>query len=71
MGVTKFKESFKLVFGLAPLQYRNRIRMEYAREELMHQRKTASELSYELGYAHPSNFTATFKQYFGKLPSAI
>ena len=70
MGMTKFKDSFKLVFGLAPLQYRNRIRMEYAREELLKKNKTASELSYELGYAHPSNFTSAFKRHFGKLPSA-
>ncbi len=71
MGLTKFKDSFKLVFGLAPLQYRNRIRMEYAREELLKKNKTASELSYELGYSHPSNFTAAFKRYFGRVPSAI
>lgn len=69
MGITKFKESFKLVFGLAPLQYRNRIRMEYAREQLMTKRKSSSELSYELGYSHPSNFTNAFKKYFGQLPS--
>ncbi len=71
MGMTKFKDSFKLVFGMAPLQYRNRIRMEYAREELLNKKKSASELSYELGYAHPSNFTAAFKRFFGKLPSSF
>lgn len=71
MGITKFKDSFKLVFGLAPLQYRNRIRMEYARAELIKKNKNASELSYELGYAHPSNFTAAFKRFFGRLPSSF
>ena len=70
MGMTKFKDSFKLVFGLAPLQYRNRIRMEYGREELISKNKTVSELSFELGYSHPSNFTAAFKRYFGRLPSS-
>lgn len=71
MGITKFKESFKMVFGLAPLQYRNRIRMEYAREELMNKKQTVSELSYALGYSHPSNFTAAFKRFYGKLPSSF
>lgn len=71
MGITKFKESFKLVFGLAPLQYRKRIRMEYAREMLLNKKKTVSELSYELGYSHPSNFTAAFKRFFGRLPSSF
>lgn len=69
MGLSKFKESFKLVFGLAPLQYRQRIRMEYAREALMTRRSTATDLSYALGYAHPSNFSSAFKKHFGKLPS--
>lgn len=71
MGITKFKESFKMVFGLAPLHYRNRIRMEYAREELMNKKQTVSELSYTLGYSHPSNFTAAFKRFYGKLPSSL
>ncbi|WP_273566744.1 hypothetical protein [Maribacter halichondriae] len=31
MGVTKFKTSFKQLFGSAPFQYRNKIRMEFAR----------------------------------------
>ena len=71
MGITKFKESFKLVFGKPPMQYRNRIRMEYAQEALQKKLKTASELSYELGYTHPSNFTAAYKRYFGVLPSLV
>ncbi|MEM9671294.1 MAG: helix-turn-helix transcriptional regulator [Bacteroidota bacterium] len=70
MGVTKFKTTFKKVFGKPPMEYRNRIRMEFAHEELIHQRQTPTEVSYRLGYSHPSNFTAAYKKYFGKLPSA-
>ena len=69
MGKTKFKRSFKQLFGSAPFQYRNKIRMEFAKEELITGRKTPTELSYTLGYAHPSNFTATYKKYFNELPS--
>ncbi|MEE9363729.1 MAG: AraC family transcriptional regulator [Cellulophaga sp.] len=71
MSPTKFKTSFKQVFGSAPFQYRNKIRMEFAQEELLAKRKTPTELSYDLGYAHPSNFTSAYKKYFKALPSSI
>lgn len=70
MSKTKFKTLFKQLFGSAPIQYRNKIRMEFAREELVAHRKTPTELSYELGYSHPSNFTSAYKKYFGELPSS-
>lgn len=71
MSVTKFKTSFKQVFGSAPIQYRNKIRMEYAREEIVAHRKTPTEMSYVLGYSHPSNFTSAYKKFFGELPSDL
>ena len=70
MGITKFKTTFKQLFGSAPIQYRNKIRMEFAREEIVSQRKTPTEISYDLGYAHPSSFTIAYKKYFGELPSS-
>ncbi|MEO9871394.1 helix-turn-helix domain-containing protein [Ekhidna sp.] len=69
MGMTKFKTSFKQLFGSAPIQYRNKIRMEFAREKIMTEGKTPTEISYELGYSHPSNFTTAYKKHFGELPS--
>lgn len=69
MGTTKFKTYFKQVFGEPPIQYHRKIKLEYARQELITQRKTASELSYELGYSHPSKFTAAYKKQFGIVPS--
>ena len=71
MSKTKFKTAFKQLFGSAPLQYRNKIRMEFAREELVANRKTPTEISHELGYSHPSNFTTSYKKYFGELPSSM
>ncbi|MDH3650755.1 MAG: helix-turn-helix transcriptional regulator, partial [Saprospiraceae bacterium] len=71
MGTTKFKTSFKQIFGKPPREYRNKIRMEYARKEMLVNHKSPSEISYLLGYTHPSNFTAAYKKYFGEVPSAI
>ncbi len=70
MGTTKFKITFKQVFGKPPMQYHQKIKFEYARQELLKKQKTASELSYELGYSHPSKFTEAYKKQFGELPSA-
>jgi len=69
MGITKFKTIFKQVFGAPPIQYHRKIKLEYARQELTTQRKTATELSYELGYSHPSKFTNAYKKHFGVVPS--
>lgn len=69
MGATKFKTCFKQIFGLPPIKYHQKIKMEYARRELENGQKTAGVLSYELGYSHPSKFTVAFKKQFGQLPS--
>lgn len=71
MGKTKFKNTFKQVFGSAPKQYHQKIRMDYAKEQLQKKQKTPTQLAYELGYAHPSKFTRAFKNHFGDLPSSI
>ena len=70
MGQSKFKNSFKQVFGLPPIEYHNRVRMEFAASEIQYNSKTPTEVSYILGYSHPSNFTKAFKKYFGHLPSS-
>lgn len=71
MGTTKFKTTFKQVFGKAPIQYHKKIKFEYAKDELESNRKTATELSYELGYSHPSKFTNAFKKIYGNVPSSF
>jgi AraC-like DNA-binding protein len=69
MSLTKFKNAFKQVFGKPPYTYRHRIRMEYAHQMLVKGNMSPTQLSFKLGYTHPSNFTAAYKKHFGKLPS--
>ncbi|GAA0726015.1 hypothetical protein GCM10009430_32530 [Aquimarina litoralis] len=71
MGKTKFKMLFKQVFGLPPISYKQKIKMEYAKEKLSSKEMSASEISYQIGYSHPSKFTIAYKKYFGVLPSSI
>ncbi len=71
MSASKFKKTFKQLFGSSPMQFHHKIRMEYAKGELIAKRKTPTDLSYEFGYSHPSNFTSAFKKYFNQLPSSL
>lgn len=70
MSATKFKTCFKQVFGSPPMKYHKRIKMNYAQMELQKGIKSISEISYELGYSHPSKFTSAYKKAFNILPSA-
>ena len=71
MGTTKFKATFKQVFGLPPMQYHQKIKLDYAKKELLTKSRNVSEISYEIGYSHPSKFTSAFKKHFGSLPSQL
>lgn len=71
MSSSKFKQLFKQLFGSSPIQFHHKIRMEYAKEALISKNKTPTQLSYEFGYSHPSNFTSAFKKYFDELPSSF
>jgi len=70
MSATKFKTCFKQVFGNPPMKYHKKIKMSYAQMELQKGIKSISEISYELGYSHPSKFTSAYKKTFNILPSA-
>ena len=69
MGTSKFKIAFKQVFGDTPMRYRNRLRMEFAKQLIQEQQRSPTDVSYLLGYAHPSNFTLAYKKHFGVVPS--
>ena len=71
MGTTKFKTNFRAVFGTPPGRYHLKVKLEFAHDQLTAGRATASELSYSLGYSHPSKFTEAFKKHFGQLPSDL
>lgn len=71
MGSTKFKTTFKQIFGASPIRYNLKIKLEYAKDQLISRRSSPSEVSYEIGYSHPSKFTSAFKKHFGTLPSDI
>lgn len=71
MSTTKFKTSFKKLFGQSPYSYFLSERMSKAKDLIINHKKTVAEVSAEFGYNHTSNFTKTFKKYTTELPSKI
>lgn len=73
VGLNEFKlrRGFKEYFGITVYDYITRLRMEKARELLLDQGKTISEVSSIVGFSHQNNFSIAFKKYFGIPPSEL
>lgn len=64
----KLKHGFKLLFDTSPIRYLQHKRLMYALSLLRDTQKTIKEISHEIGYSHPANFTTAFVKAFGKPP---
>lgn len=62
---------FKSVFGMTVFEFCRGYRMNKARELLQDRNLSISQVSGEVGYTYPANFTAAFKNHFGVLPKAV
>jgi AraC-like DNA-binding protein len=62
--------SFAEVFGVPPLAYHRRLRLDAAARLLRADAASATEIADQLGYASLSAFTRAFRQQFGVPPSA-
>lgn len=65
----KLKKGFKSLFGNSIFHYIKQLRMEYAGQLLLDERRMVEEVAFELGYEHAHHFSAGFKKYFGVSPS--
>ena len=71
MSPSKFKNSFKEVFGLPVYQYFQKHRMNKAKAMLLSRKYSVREVGIEVGYSNLSNFAKAFKKSFDQLPSDI
>lgn len=65
----KLKKGFKEVFGNTVFGYIADARLEYAKQDLIENRKTSLEIAYQLGYSSPQHFSSAFKKKFGFSPN--
>ena len=65
-----FIRRFKSATGVAPLEYIQRTKVEYAKRQLEEESTSVKEISYSTGYADINYFRSTFKRYTGLTPLA-
>lgn len=71
MSPSKFKNSFKEVFGLPVYQYFQKHRMNKAKAMLLSRKYSVREVGLEVGYSNLSNFAKAFRKSFDQLPSDL
>ncbi|WP_394427399.1 helix-turn-helix domain-containing protein [Streptomyces sp. SGAir0957] len=64
--------AFQRHLGEPPLRYLRRIRLDRAREELLHAdptRQTVTAIAYRWGFSHPGRFATDYRTTYGEPPS--
>ena len=68
MSVTNFRREWKKRYEESPLQYRDRVRLHYAKEYLNSGYFTVSEIAHKCGFEDVSYFVRFFKKQTGITP---
>lgn len=69
MSASAFHRHFKTVTGLTPLQYRNRLRLQEARQAMLARGEDAASAGFAVGYDSPSQFSRDYVRLFGTPPA--
>ena len=69
VSVNTFRGSFQRHFGMSPLKYRNRLRIERARELLCEGGFSVAEVAYASGFENVGYFCRYYRQITGESPS--
>lgn len=70
LSESKLQTSFKTYFNQSPYRFLLEARMLKA-WELLQSGYQVAQTAYAVGYEHPSNFSAAFRQFFGQTPKSI
>ena len=70
MSRSTFYRHFRATFGVTPLQYITRLRIDRARTLLHDPTHTVTDVSLDLGFRSVSHFIDTFKRHTGTTPKA-
>ncbi len=69
ISVSSFRELFKKQYGMSPLQYRNRLRINRAKELLSEGGCTVAEAAFASGFENIGYFCNCYKKITGETPS--
>jgi AraC-like DNA-binding protein len=71
-GVSKyhFARSFEAAYGLTPIRYLSRRRIERAQDLLRHANLTVTEICYLVGFSSLGSFSSLFTRLTGETPTA-
>lgn len=69
ISASHLSNQFSFYFGIAPIEYRTKQRMQFAVFQLQNHNLRVSEIAESVGYSDVYYFSKHFKQYFGMSPS--
>ena len=68
MSNTNFRRVFKSVYGVSPIEHLIKIRLNRAKQLLLHTTLTVSEIATICGFNEVSYFSRIFKKRYSKTP---
>jgi AraC-like DNA-binding protein len=68
MSPTTFRQHFRDVAGMSPLQYQKQLRLQEARQIMLNEHVDASVAGLRVGYESPSQFSREYSRLFGAPP---
>lgn len=69
MSVASFHRHFKNTTSMSPIQYQKLLRLQQARQLLLHEVDEVGEAAFRVGYESPSQFSREYARFFGVSPS--
>ena len=70
MSPSTFRQHFRSITGTSPLQYQKRLRLQEARQLMLHQNMYAGIAGVRVGYESASQFSREYHRLFGAPPQA-
>jgi AraC-like DNA-binding protein len=68
MSPSTFRQHFRAMTGVSPLQYQKKLRLQEARQQMLSKNLDASSAALMVGYESASQFSREYRREFGESP---